>query len=80
MGAYAAIDIDLQELIATVQTVGSEYNLADPDSDSGMEGRAVLLSRLTDLGWLTPTERDIALRHFSKGDGKPLLAILGGQS
>lgn len=80
MGAYAEIDIDLQELLATILTVGTEFDLDNPDSESGLDGRAVLLSRLTDLGWLTPTERRAALGHFNKGDGKPLLAILGGQT
>ena len=78
MGHYAAIDIDLQELLATILTVGTEFDLDNPDSESGMEGRAVLFSRLTDLGWITPTERRTALHHFNTGDGKPLLAILGG--
>ena len=78
MGAYSDIDIELQELLATVLTVGTEYDLDNPDTESGQEGRAVLFSRLTDLGWLTPTERRIALDHFNRGDGKPLLHMLGG--
>ena len=78
MGAYAAIDIDLQELLATVLTVGSEYDLDNPDTESGQEGRAVLYHRLVELGWLSPTERRIALDHFNRGDGKPLLHMLGG--
>ena len=78
MGAYARIDVDLQELIATVETVGAEYDLANPDSDSGMEGRAILHSRLIDLGWLTPTERDACRRSFDTGDGQSLLILLGG--
>lgn len=78
MSVYKDFDIDLQEMLATVLTVASGYDLDNPDSESGMEGRAVLLSRLLDLGWLTPTERRAALRHFNKGDGKPLLSLLGG--
>lgn len=78
MGHYAAIDIDLQELLATVLTVGTEFDLDNPDTESGLDGRAVLLSRLTDLGWLTPTERRAAVHQFNKGDGKALLQTIGG--
>lgn len=78
MGAYASIDVDLQDLLATIATVGTEYDLHDADSEDGLEGRAILFSRLTALGWLTPTERQAALRHFNKGDGKQLLAAIGG--
>ena len=80
MSAYKDIDIDLQELIATVETVGAEYDLANPDSDSGMEGRAILHSRLIDLGWLTPTERIACRRSFDTGDGQSMLVLLGGAS
>lgn len=75
----AAIDIDLQDLIATVETMRDEgYDLANPDSEAGLDGRAVLMSRLSDLGWLTPTER-IALREsYQTGDGMRLLSLIGG--
>ena len=80
MGVYASIDIDLQELVATIATVGAEYDLADPDSVDGMDGRGILLARLTALGWLTPTECDAARDSFNKGDGKRLLSLIGGRS
>lgn len=56
MSMYSNIDIDLQELVATIDTVRAEHDLSNPDSFDGLDGRAVLLSRLTDLGWVTPTE------------------------
>jgi len=56
MGAYANIDIDLQDLVATIDTVREEYDLSNPDSFDGLDGRGILLSRLTALGWITPTE------------------------
>jgi hypothetical protein len=81
MGAYASIDVDLQDLVATIFTLHEDgHDLANSDSEAGLDGRAVLLSRLTALGWLTPTERTAAVGHFNKGDGKQLLAILGGQT
>jgi len=80
MSAYKDIDIDLQELIATVATVSAEHDLANPDSEDGMDGRAVLHSRLIALGWLTPTERDACRRSFDTGDGQSLLVLLGGAS
>jgi hypothetical protein len=78
MGMMSEIDIDLQDALATIQTVSADYDIFNPDSESALEGRAILLNRLTNLGWVTPTERAVALQHFKKGDGKPLLAILGG--
>jgi len=57
MGAFSNIDIDLQELVATMETVGADYDLNNPDSASGAEGRAILFSRLDSLGWVTPTEK-----------------------
>jgi hypothetical protein len=80
MGVYSNIDIDLQELVATIDTVGAEYNLANPDSDDALDGRAILHSRLVELGWLTPTERDACRRSFDTGDGQSLLVLLGGAS
>ena len=80
MGAFSEIDIDLQDMLATIQTVADEYDIFNPDSDDAMDGRAILFSRLTSLGWITPTERGAAVRHFSRGDGQSLLAILGGQT
>lgn len=80
MGKMAEIDIDLQDMLATVQTVSDEYDIFNPDSEDALEGRAILLSRLVDLGWLTPTERSVALSHFNRGDGKPLLSLLGGMA
>lgn len=59
MGSYANIDIDLQDLIATIDTVREEYDLSNPDSFDGLDGRGILLSRLTSLGWITPTEADV---------------------
>jgi len=76
MGAYASIDIDLQDLLATIATVGEQYPISNPDSIDGLDGRAVLLSRLTDLGWLTPTEVTAARDAFSKGDGQRLLGLI----
>jgi hypothetical protein len=78
MGKMSEIDIDLQDLLATVQTVADEYDIFNPDSDDALDGRAILFSRLVDLGWLTPTERQVALDQFNRGDGKPLLQLLGG--
>jgi len=80
MSKMSQIDIDLQELIATIDTVSAEYDLTDPDSDDGLDGRAILLSRLLSLGWLTPTEREAARESFDMGDGKRLLSLIGGQS
>lgn len=81
MGVYKDIDLDLQELVATIDTMREDgYILSNPDTEDGMDGRAVLLARLVALGWITPTERGAAVRHFSRGDGKSLLAILGGQT
>lgn len=57
MGAYSNIDIDLQELVATIDTVRAEHDLSNPDSSDGLEGRAILFSRLDSLGWVTPTEK-----------------------
>lgn len=79
MGAMANIDIDLQDALATIQTVASEYEIFNPDSDDALDGRAILFSRLAALGWIAPTERQAARDHFNRGDGKSLLAILGGQ-
>lgn len=79
MGAMANIDIDLQDLIATVATVQAEYDIFNPDSDDALDGRAILFSRLASLGWISPTERQAGLDAFNRGDGKPLLAILGGR-
>jgi len=78
MGAFAAIDIDLQDLLATILTVEDEYDIFNPDSDDALDGRAILFSRLTDLGWLTPTEREAARESFNQGDGKRLLSLIGG--
>jgi hypothetical protein len=78
MGKMSEIDIDLQDLIATVATVSAEYDIFNPDSDDALDGRAILFSRLTSLGWISPTERQAGLDAFNRGDGKPLLAILGG--
>lgn len=80
MSKMAAIDIDLQDLLATIATVEEEYDIYDGDGEDGLDGRAVLLSRLVDLGWLTPTEREAARESFNQGDGKRLLALIGGQS
>lgn len=80
MSAMAAIDIDLQDLIATVYTVATEHDIFNPDNEEGLDGRAILLSRLLDLGWLSPTERDAARNSFAKGDGQRLLNLLGGPS
>lgn len=56
MSMMSSVDIDLQELLATVATVGSDYDLFNPDSDDALDGRAILFSRLCDLGWISPTE------------------------
>jgi len=80
MGAFAAIDIDLQDALATIQTVANEYDIFNPDSDDAMDGRAVLYSRLVALGWLSPTECQAARDSFNQGDGKRLLSLIGGQS
>lgn len=80
MGAFSAIDIDLQDLLATVATVNDEYDIFDADSDDALDGRAILFSRLTDLGWLTPTERQAARESFDQGDGKRLLGLIGGSN
>jgi len=81
MGAYAEIDIDLQDLVATIETMrGEGLNLEDAESEAGLEARAILHSRLVDLGWLTPTERSASRRAFDRGDGQSLLALLGGAS
>jgi hypothetical protein len=78
MGAMANIDIDVQDMISTVYTVATEHEIFNPDSDDALDGRAILFSRLTSLGWISPTERQAGLDAFNRGDGKPLLAILGG--
>lgn len=80
MGAMARIDIDLQELLAVIDTMQADgYTLTELDSLDDLDARAILLSRLTGLGWITPTERQAARDSFDKGDGRRLLAILGGQ-
>lgn len=80
MGAMANIDIDLQELLAVIDTMQADgYTLTELDSLDDLDARAILLSRLTGLGWITPTERQAARDSFDKGDGQRLLAILGGQ-
>ncbi|MBT2587917.1 hypothetical protein [Arthrobacter sp. ISL-95] len=56
MSIYKDIDIDLQDLVATIDTVREEYDLSNPDSFDGLDGRGILLSRLASLGWVTPTE------------------------
>ena len=78
MGVYSDIDIDLQDMLATVATVVEEYDIFVTDSDDALDGRAILHSRLVDLGWLTPTERSASRRAFDRGDGQALLALLGG--
>lgn len=79
MGMYSNIDIDLQELVATIETLRADgYNLGEMDSDAGLDARGVLLSRLTALGWLTPTEREVAQTAFNAGDGKRLLSLISG--
>ena len=80
MGIYKDIDIDLQDMLATVATVSDEYDIFSSDSTSALDGRAVLHSRLIALGWLTPTERDACRRSFDTGDGQSLLVLLGGAS
>jgi hypothetical protein len=67
MGAMANIDIDVQDLVATVATVQAEYDLNDPDATDGLDGRGILLSRLTALGWITPTEANAKLRAQAAG-------------
>lgn len=79
MGAFANIDIELQELIATVQTVGGEHDLANPDSDGGMDGRAVLYYRLVELGWLSPTEKRLASESYYAADSERLLGFIGSR-
>ena len=79
MSAYSRIDVDLQELVATIATVSDEYDISNPDSMDGLDGRAVLLSRLMDLGWMTPTHTEAARDSFAKGDGQRLLGLLGGE-
>jgi len=59
MGAYSNIDVDLQDLVATVDTVREEYDLSNPDSFDGLDGRGILLSRLSSIGWISPTEAQI---------------------
>lgn len=78
MGVYSSIDIDLQDLLATIATVAEQYPINDPESMDGLDGRAVLLSRLDSLGWLTPTVVDASREAFAKGDGQRLLSLLGG--
>ncbi|MDR6794848.1 phage portal protein BeeE [Pseudarthrobacter oxydans] len=78
MGKMSEIDIDLQDLLATIETVNADYDIFNPDSHDALEGRAILYSRMVSLGWLSPTERSVALDHFNRGDGKPLLSLLGG--
>lgn len=78
MGVYASIDIDLQELLATVATVQAEYDIFNGESEDGLDGRAILLHRLTELGWITPTHRAGMRQAFDKADGKALLQLLGG--
>jgi hypothetical protein len=80
MGAYSNIDIDLQDMLATIETVADEHDIFNPDSDDALDGRAILFSRLTDLGWMSPTERQAARDSFNTGDGKRLLGLIGGQS
>jgi hypothetical protein len=80
MGVYSSIDIDLQELLATVATVAEQYPINNPDSLDGLDGRAVLLSRLDSLGWLTPTVVEASREAFAKGDGQRLLSLIGGAS
>ena len=80
MGKMSDIDIEIQEMIATVYTVATEHDIFNPDSDDALDGRAILLSRLLSLGWLTPTEREAARESFNMGDGKRLLSLIGGQS
>jgi hypothetical protein len=77
---YSNIDIDLQDLIATIHTVAMDHDIMDLDTEDGLDARAILLSRLTDLGWLTPTERQAARDSFNEGDGKRLLSLIGGQA
>lgn len=72
------VDIDLQDLLATIITVSDQYEIFNPDHEDALEGRAILYSRMVSLGWLSPTERSVALDHFNRGDGKPLLSLLGG--
>jgi len=79
MGVCKDIDIDLQELVATVYTVATEHDIFNADSEDGFDGRGILLARLTALGWLTPTECQAARDSFNRGDGKRLLSLIGGQ-
>lgn len=63
----AAIDIELQELVAVVETVAAEYDVSNPDTMDGLDGRSILLTRLSDLGWISPTEAEARLRNSMAG-------------
>jgi hypothetical protein len=77
MGAYANIDIDVQDLLATILTVGSEYDLDNPDSESGLDGRAILYHRIVELGWTSPTEQRAMRGRHGILDQRDRLDILG---
>ncbi len=68
MSVYKDMDIDLQELVAVIDTMRSDgYTLTELDSENGLDARGVLLSRLAALGWVTPTEATAALRRQLAG-------------
>ena len=68
MSVYKDIDVDLQELVAVVDTMRADgYTLTELDSVNGMDARGILLSRLTALGWVTPTEATAHLRRQVAG-------------
>ena len=68
MSVYKDIDIDLQELVAVIDTMRSDgHILTELDSERGMDARGVLLSRLTALGWVTPTEATAHVRRQVAG-------------
>lgn len=64
MGYMKAMHTDAQEVLEAVAAVKG-----DP---------AELLSELWCLGWVTPTEREVALEHLREGRYGAVEVLLGG--
>lgn len=79
MGAMAALDIDIQELVSEFTQEDAHYLLTLPaESDDAATYRGELFDRLDAKGWVPPTLSAIAAQAIRDGDLPRALELLTG--
>ena len=79
MGAFANIDIDVQELVRDfTHDDGHDLLTLDPESDEAADARGDLFDRLDSKGWVPPTLAAIVTEAIKSGDLPRAIELLSG--